>query len=136
MKRNSVKFVPSSLGRLEERVVPTYVIGGITYQNGIPALTQRAINNTIAGVEFAFNNFGSNGQNYNALVANLERAINRIPFHYVDGLDAEMVNIVSQMHTNLVNHVPNSVIGAEMEVFSAIRTDVVARVQNGTVVIV
>ncbi len=99
MKKSST-FVPSPVGQLEARVVPS---GAPHFTpNGAAILTFRAINNVVAGVENAYFRFGHN-LNFAQLTNNLARAVNPIPYNIRGGLVAAMSQEVATLQTNLFN---------------------------------
>lgn len=128
--RTKRAFVPTALSRLEDRAVPAP-----TFFNGVAVLTRQVYNNAVVGIVNSFNIFGRT-QNYGQLYNNLTRSIRSIPYHHVDGLDNQMLQIVWQLNANIHNQVPFSVIGARQAAISALNNDVAARVASGTVLFV
>jgi hypothetical protein len=108
-KRKSRAFVPSSLGRLEERVVPA----GVQFTSfGAAILTTQAFNSAFNGIYNAFARFATHGLNYGQLNADLAKAVSVIPYNTRDGLVATLRNEVLQMAQDINNRVPRPVISA------------------------
>src|SRR4051794_35957477 len=68
MKAKKHAFVPSALGRLEDRVV---LSGARFAASGAAILTTRAYNNAAGGIQRAFSQFATHGMNYNRLAGDL-----------------------------------------------------------------
>ena len=132
--RTKRAFVPSSLGnldRLESRVV---LSAGTGFAQNAAVLTSHAYAKTVGEIRTAFVRFATHGQDYGRLNADLSRAIGRIPYHAVDGMDADMKAVVSSMQYDMINGVSTPVLNAYQSALSALNSQIQSRVADGSVV--
>lgn len=132
--RTKRAFVPSSLGgmdRLEDRKVLSH---GVVMSQGAVVLTAHAYSKTSREIQKAFVHFAQHGQNYDRLNADLAKAMNRIPFHKVSGLDDSMTGIVSQMKDDIASQVATPVKIAYQSALSTLKDTVQSGVDDGSVV--
>ena len=131
--RSNRAFVPSALGgltRLEDRVVLT---AGVSFINGAAVLTTHALQQTQGQLYQAFVRFASHGQNGLQLQYDMSKAISRIPYHKVDGLDAGIAGLVTSMQADMASGVPGAVRNAYQTALTALNDQIQARVTSGTV---
>ena len=81
-RRKNLKFVPSALGRLEDRVVPS----GVQFTSQRRDSVHPALSSAYNGIYNAFARFATHGLNYGRLNADLATAVNVIPYNVRDGL--------------------------------------------------
>ena len=132
--RTKRAFVPSSLGgmdRLEDRKVLSH---GIVMSQGAAVLTAHAYSKTSGEIQKAFVRFARHGQNFDRLNADLGKALNRIPFHKVSGMDDSMAGLVSQMKDDITNHVATPVKIAYQSALSTLKDTVQSGVDDGSIV--
>lgn len=127
-KRN---FSPT-VDRCEDRIS---LSSAPKFFNGAVVLTSRAYTQSVQNINNAFTTFARKGMNYGRLNSSLGGAIKNIPFHRVDGLDDTMRAIVGQMQSDIFTGFPRPVITAMQTAQQALHDDVLARMQDGSVVL-
>ena len=125
-------FTPDALGRLEDRVVLSHVAG---LSQGPVELSDLRFNMAIGLVKKDFELFATSGD-LERLRAMLAEHTKGIPFHQVDGLGTKVDAILVQMQSDIASEAPRPISTSHHRVVGAIRADVKARIDDGSIVVV
>jgi hypothetical protein len=125
-------FVPRP-DLLENRIA---LSGGAHFTaKGEAILSKRALNQTYALVQKAFNQYASHGHNMNRLQANLASAVSRIPYNVRDGLLATVESEAVQMRTDIRTNVAKPVKSAVQRALNDVHDFVKAEIASGDIVV-
>jgi hypothetical protein len=136
MSQKSKKFVPSTVGQLEDRVV----LSGVNTFHGIPVLTQTVYARAYTQIATAFNRFGNQFSgtpfgNYAGLNYHLNLAVQSIPYHLRDGLNAQLSAVVNGLQTGFFNGAPQGpVVQAQLTALSLLGNQVGNNLLTGRVI--
>ncbi len=133
MKAKKHAFVPSALGRLEDRVV---LSGGVRFAtSGAAVLTTRAYNNASSGINSSFRRFATDGQNYVRLASDLTNSLKVIPYVRADGLASTIQGEVQNMAANIGAGQAGAVRAAMLASQADLKSFVQQEVADGRIVI-
>ena len=107
---------------------------GTVFAQRAAVLTGHAYAKTVGEIRSAFARFATHGQDAGRLNADLGRAIARIPYHNVDGMNAGMGDIVTSMRADMAAGVPNPVGNAYQSAIASLNAQIQSRVADGSVV--
>jgi hypothetical protein len=133
MSRKTRAFVPSALGRLEDRVVLSP--GAHFTLSGAAILTTRAYSRAAGNIYNAYVRFATRGQNLVRLNADLARAVGVIPYNRMDGLVDTLQSEATTLVGNISAGVPGSVIAAYQASTADLKQFVQSEVASGRIVV-
>jgi hypothetical protein len=124
MTRNRA-FRPEALGRLEDRLVLSHA--------GAPAvLSGLGFNTTLGMIRNDFELFATSGD-FERLRSTLAEHVANVPFQQADGLGPKINAALDRMQADLASGVPHAVASAHQKVVRVIKSDVRARIEDGSI---
>jgi hypothetical protein len=120
--------VPDALGTLEDRAVPAP-----TFFHGTAVLTTQVYIRAVQNIEKSFHIYGSN-LNAGQLANNLLKSVYTIPYNRASGLDARLLQIVTQVQASLFT-TPNPLIAGQNAAITALNNSVQGLFATGNILI-
>jgi hypothetical protein len=133
MEAKKRAFVPSAIGRLEDRVVLSQGLHSAAVA-GPAILTTQEFALASNRVQYAFENFAEHSQDIQLLLRHLHNAERLIPFYH-QGLEQEVTNEVSNLASNINSGTAGALFMARKNVLNDFLSFVQQEVASGTVVI-